>query len=62
MQIERIQNRRRKSSVVFIFFVILICILGWYRQYDAHREDFIERYGRSTEMWLFHGKKQRFFL
>ncbi|CAF4587409.1 unnamed protein product [Rotaria sp. Silwood1] len=27
----------------------------WYRQYDAHKEDFIERYGQSTERWLFHG-------
>ena len=29
---------------------------GWFRQYDAHRDDFIERYGRSTEQWLFHGE------
>ncbi|CAM4799545.1 unnamed protein product [Rotaria magnacalcarata] len=28
----------------------------WYRQYDAHKEDFIERYGNSTEQWLFHGE------
>jgi len=27
----------------------------WYRQYDAHRDDFIDRYGRSTEELLFHG-------
>jgi hypothetical protein len=29
---------------------------GWYRQYDAHRDYFIERYGKSTEQWLFHGE------
>ncbi|CAF3490842.1 unnamed protein product [Rotaria socialis] len=32
-------------------------LLGWYRQYDAHKDDFIERYGTSTEQWLFHGCK-----
>jgi hypothetical protein len=31
-------------------------LAGWYRQYDAHRDDFIERYGKSTEQWLFHGR------
>ncbi|CAF0857782.1 unnamed protein product [Adineta steineri] len=31
----------------------------WYRQYDAHRDDFIERYGKSTEQWLFHGCKSQ---
>ncbi|CAF0992466.1 unnamed protein product [Rotaria sordida] len=30
----------------------------WYRQYDAHKEDFIERYGKSTERWLFHGCRE----
>lgn len=30
--------------------------LGWYRQYDAHKDDFIERHGTSTEQWLFHGR------
>ena len=30
--------------------------VGWYRQYDAHRDDFIDRYGRSTEELLFHGE------
>ena len=29
---------------------------GWYRQYDAHKDDFIERYDKSTEEWLFHGE------
>jgi len=36
--------------------------IGWFRQYDAHRDDFIERYGRSTETWLFHGRKKYSFL
>ncbi|UJR20710.1 hypothetical protein I4U23_023831 [Adineta vaga] len=31
----------------------------WYRQYDAHKDDFIERYGVSTEQWLFHGCKSQ---
>ncbi|CAF0814856.1 unnamed protein product [Rotaria sordida] len=31
----------------------------WYRQYDAHKDDFIERYGTSTEQWLFHGCKSQ---
>ncbi|CAF2818262.1 unnamed protein product [Rotaria sp. Silwood2] len=31
----------------------------WYRQYDAHKDDFIERYGKSTEQWLFHGCKSQ---
>ncbi|CAF1389947.1 unnamed protein product [Adineta steineri] len=26
----------------------------WYRQYEVHKDDFIERYGTSTEQWLFH--------
>ncbi|CAF4055298.1 unnamed protein product [Adineta steineri] len=30
----------------------------WYRQYEAHKDDFIERYGNSTEQWLFHGCRQ----
>ncbi|CAF0793658.1 unnamed protein product [Adineta ricciae] len=29
----------------------------WFKQYDAHKDDFIERYGQSTEQWLFHGCK-----
>jgi len=36
-------------------FVVCIDFAGWYRQYDAHKDDFIERYGNSTEQWLFHG-------
>lgn len=35
--------------------------IGWYRQYDAHKEDFIERYGTSTEKWLFHGRLYKFY-
>lgn len=34
--------------------------VGWYRQYDAHRDDFIDRYGRSTEELLFHGEIELF--
>jgi hypothetical protein len=34
---------------------------GWYKQYAAHKEDFIERYGNSTEQWLFHGNESSFF-
>ncbi|CAF0740012.1 unnamed protein product [Adineta steineri] len=30
----------------------------WYRQYEAHKDDFIERYGNSTEQWLLHGCRQ----
>ncbi|CAF1654772.1 unnamed protein product [Adineta ricciae] len=27
----------------------------WFRQYEAHKDHFIERYSKSTEQWLFHG-------
>ncbi|UJR28929.1 hypothetical protein I4U23_010148 [Adineta vaga] len=27
----------------------------WFRQYEAHKDYFIERYSKSTEQWLFHG-------
>jgi len=36
--------------------VLCVDFIGWYRQYEAHRDDFIERYGNSTEQWLFHGE------
>jgi hypothetical protein len=37
-------------------------LAGWYKQYAAHKEDFIERYGKSTEEWLFHGNESFFCL
>ena len=48
-----------KNSITVFWFCANLT--GWYRQYDAHREDFIERYGESTERWLFHGIVKQLF-
>lgn len=56
VKIERIQNRRKYQHEKFSH-KMFDSLTGWYRQYEAHRDDFTERHGKSTEQWLFHGKQ-----